>query len=215
MVNPGQVSSSSQDVTNIFKEKQVSFYHDCVITIPHDDKTDFRLEFQVNHVSFHLYPCIVVWQFDTREKKKVLYISVQNYHRNKKYSCFWRKHSFLLTGCHSQWPDSCQGEMKGRWWWPPHNWLWGFHHALSFSYALRTPGRSHGSRRPGCIHMYQGTDTHLHQTSWSALCPMCCRCCWHGCELQKILECIKKFVTNALNHWHYRQCYSLLIYLYS
>lgn len=102
MVNPGQVSSSSQDVTNIFKEKQVSFYHDCVITIPHDDKTDFRLEFQVNHVSFHLYPCIVVWQFDTREKEKVLYISVQNYHRNKKYSCFWRKHSFLLTGCHSQ-----------------------------------------------------------------------------------------------------------------
>lgn len=48
----------------------------------------------------------------------------------------------------------------------------------------------------GCIHTYQGTGTHHHQMSWSALCPMCCRCCWHGCVLRKVKKCRK--VQNVL-----------------
>lgn len=46
----------------------VSFYHDCIITIPHDSDAHFGLELNVNSIFFHLNPSIVVWNFDTVKK---------------------------------------------------------------------------------------------------------------------------------------------------
>lgn len=47
----------------------LSFYHDCIITIPHDHDADFGLELDVNGILFQLYPCLVVWQIDAGTEK--------------------------------------------------------------------------------------------------------------------------------------------------
>lgn len=115
-------------------------------------------------------------------------------HKRKSTGAFPGHTVFLLTEGRSQWPGCWWGGMKGRWWWPPHNWLWDSHHSPSSSCVLRTPyNNAHDSQRPGCTHTYQGTGTPLHQTSWSALCPMCCRWCRHGWKLGKILKHTKHF----------------------
>lgn len=50
----------------------MSFYHDRIITVPHDNNADFGLELEVNSIFFHLYPCVVVRHLDTKRQKVLL-----------------------------------------------------------------------------------------------------------------------------------------------
>ena len=51
--------------------RRSSFYHDCIVSVPHDRDAHFGLEFEVNSISLHLDPCVVVRQLDTGIRENV------------------------------------------------------------------------------------------------------------------------------------------------
>lgn len=46
-------------------EKQLCYYHDCSIIVPHDSNANFGVKLDVKLFFFQLHPGLVVWQFDT------------------------------------------------------------------------------------------------------------------------------------------------------
>lgn len=164
-------------------------YHDSILAVPHDNNASFRLQLKVDSVFLHLDPWFVIRHFDTSKEQR-LWLECQSN---------WSRHGNrrALTKCRRQSACFWRGERKAPWCRQSNDWLSGFRSELSSWCAPRTPGRTRGSRTPGCTRTNRRTGRHRRQTSWSALCPMCCRCCWHGCELQMTVK-QKKHVTELI-----------------
>lgn len=63
----GASHNKNSNVLNLTKNA-LSFYHHCIVTVPHDSDADFGLELYVDCIFFHLDSCVVIWSFDTVKK---------------------------------------------------------------------------------------------------------------------------------------------------